>query len=86
MLNWLEFRLLNDAYAEKFGDFIGTMCNTPPNVGIECKYSSILEERCSVRRWRSERCNNIKYLPRFPQERLSILLAIPGLLLRLSTG
>lgn len=30
MLDWLEFRLLNDAYEEKFGDCIGTMCNTWP--------------------------------------------------------
>ncbi len=30
MLDLLEFRLLNDAYNEKFGDYIGTMCNTRP--------------------------------------------------------
>lgn len=28
MLYWLEFRLLNDAYTEKFGDCVGIMCNT----------------------------------------------------------
>ena len=26
MLDWLEFRLLNDAYEEKFGDYVGNMC------------------------------------------------------------
>ncbi len=25
-LDWLELRLLNDAYHEKFGDYVGTMC------------------------------------------------------------
>ena len=30
MLDWLEFRLLNDAYAERFGDRVGIMCNTRP--------------------------------------------------------
>ena len=30
MLDWLEFRLLNDAYEEKFGDYVGNMCNTRP--------------------------------------------------------
>ena len=44
MLEWLEFRLLNDEYAEKFGDCIGTMCNTRPMMELNADIRKCLKD------------------------------------------
>ena len=43
MLDWLEFRLLNDAYEEKFGDCVSTMCNTHPMKELNADIRQCLE-------------------------------------------